>query len=61
MFPAKFLIEMLLNVASSEIKLELSSPTKAGIIVPGETPKDSNENMLMIVMPVMLNVEAAVV
>ena len=60
-FNAKFLIEMLLNVSSDEVKLELSTPTKAGIIVPGEVDNNSGDNMLMIVMPVMLNVEAAVV
>ena len=59
-FNAKFLIEMLLNVSTSDVKLELSTPTKAGIIVPGDAD-NNDENMLMIVMPVMLNVEAAVV
>ena len=59
-FNAKFLIEMLLNVSTSDVKLELSTPTKAGIIVPGDGD-NKDENMLMIVMPVMLNVEAAVV
>ena len=51
---------MLLNVSTSDVKLELSTPTKAGIIVPGDGD-NKDENMLMIVMPVMLNVEAAVV
>ena len=30
-FNAKFLIEMLLNVSTSDVKLELSTPTKAGV------------------------------
>lgn len=59
-FNAKFLTEMLLSMSSSEVKIELSSPTKAGVLLPGEGVTDENENVLMIVMPVMLNVEASV-
>ena len=60
-FNAKFLIEMLLNIGSDEVSIELSTPTKAGIILPSKEQEDSNEDVLMIVMPVMLNVEAPVV
>lgn len=56
-FNAKFLTEMLLNIASTDIKVELSSPTRAGVLIPA-APADENEEILMIVMPVMLNVEA---
>jgi DNA polymerase-3 subunit beta len=52
-FNARFLIEMLGNLDSRDIKLELSAPNKAGIILPSES--DENENILMLVMPVMLN------
>lgn len=52
-FNAKFLVEMLNNISSKEIALQLSAPNKAGLIVPAE--KDSNEDILMLVMPVMLN------
>ncbi len=52
-FNAKFLIEMLNNLDSDEINLRLSAPNKAGIILPSE--KDENEDILMLVMPVMLN------
>lgn len=52
-FNAKFLMEMLNNIDSKTINLELSEPNKAGLIIPqGE---DANENILMLVMPVMLN------
>ncbi len=60
-FNAKFLIEMLLNISSDEVSIELSSATKAGIILPSKENEDSDEDVLMIVMPVMLNVEAPVV
>jgi DNA polymerase III subunit beta len=52
-FNAKFLIEMLNATDSDEIKIELSTPTKAGIIKP--TDHDENEELLMLVMPLMLN------
>ena len=52
-FNAKFLIEMLNAAETSEIVIELSTPTKAGIIKPTET--DENEELLMLVMPLMLN------
>lgn len=52
-FNAKFLIEMLTNMDSPKIRLTMSAPNKAGVILPAE--KDSNEDILMLVMPVMLN------
>lgn len=52
-FNARFLTEILSNLDSKEIVMELSTPNRAGIILPSE--KDANEDMLMLVMPVMLN------
>jgi len=52
-FNAKFLIEMLNALDTPEIKVELSTPTKAGIIKP--TEGEENEELLMLVMPLMLN------
>jgi DNA polymerase-3 subunit beta len=52
-FNAKFLIEMLNAAETPEINIELSTPTKAGIIKP--TEQDENEELLMLVMPLMLN------
>ncbi|MBS1608580.1 MAG: DNA polymerase III subunit beta [Bacteroidetes bacterium] len=52
-FNAKFLIEMLNAADSDEIKIELSTPTKAGIIK--QTEQEDNEELLMLVMPLMLN------
>ena len=44
----------MLNAAETrEIIIELSTPTKAGIIKPTEV--DANEELLMLVMPLMLN------
>jgi len=52
-FNAKFLIEMLNGADTAEINMELSTPTKAGIIKPSEQAE--NEELLMLVMPLMLN------
>lgn len=52
-FNAKFLIEMLNAAEGDEITIELSTPTKAGILKPSE--KGDNEDLLMLVMPLLLN------
>lgn len=52
-FNAKFLIEMLSAVETEEVKVELSTPTKAGLIKP--TEQGEGEDLLMLVMPLMLN------
>lgn len=53
-FNSKFLREMLDNMDGNEIRLEMSRPDKAALILPVEenTPE---ENLLMLIMPVMLN------
>lgn len=52
-FNAKFLIEMLNAAESDEVNIELSTPTKAGLIKPTEL--NEHEELLMLVMPLMLN------
>ncbi len=52
-FNARFLLEMLNNLDAKNITLQLSAANRAGLIVPGE--KDDNEDILMLVMPVMLS------
>ena len=52
-FNAKFLIEMLGNLEGDEVTLEMSTPNRAGLLVP--QTNNENENVLMLVMPVMLN------
>jgi DNA polymerase III subunit beta len=53
-FNSRFLMDMLNNLSSAEISLELSAPNRAGIIRPSE-PEEAGEDVLMLVMPVMLN------
>jgi len=52
-FNAKFLIEMLNNLDCEEVQLEMSSSNRAGLLTP--LVSDDNEDVLMLVMPVMLN------
>ena len=53
-FNSRFLLDMLNNLSSTEISLEMSAPNRAGIIKPTEA-EDAGEDVLMLVMPVMLN------
>jgi DNA polymerase-3 subunit beta len=52
-FNARFLIEMLKNLSCEEVMLEMSTPNRAGLLLPQNG--DENEDVLMLVMPVMLN------
>lgn len=53
-FNAKFLVEMLVALDSEEIRMEFSTPSRAGILTPLEEDNKDRE-ILMLVMPVMLN------
>jgi len=53
-FNSRFLMEMLTNLSSDEINIEMSAPNRAGILTPCEK-SDEGEDVLMLVMPVMLN------
>lgn len=52
-FNAKFLIEMLNNLSGEEVTIEMSTPNRAGLLFP--QTNDEKEDVLMLVMPVMLN------
>lgn len=53
-FNSRFLTEMLTNLDSDSVTLEMSAPNRAGIILPNDGLEDG-EDILMLVMPVMLN------
>ncbi len=53
-FNSRFLTEMLNNLTSSEVSLEMSLPNRAGILTPVDG-LDEGEIVTMLVMPVMLN------
>ena len=52
-FKSSFLIDILNNIPSTDISLELSDPSRAGLILPAEN--EENEDLLMLLMPMMLN------
>jgi DNA polymerase-3 subunit beta len=54
-FNSKFMQEMLNNVDTKEVLLKMSQPNRAGLIIPVEDEPQDNEEILMLVMPVMLN------
>ena len=51
-FNSKLLIEMLQNISTPDIVIELSTPNRAGIILPNKNI--DNENLLMLIMPMMI-------
>lgn len=53
-FNAKFLNEMLNNLSTESVNVEMSAPNRAGILLPNDK-ENKNEDILMLVMPVMLN------
>ena len=53
-FSSKFFQEMLANISQTEIQLEMSAPNRAGIITPVDN-QNADEDILMLLMPVMLN------
>lgn len=53
-FKSNFLADILNNMDSREVALELSDPSRAGILVPVE--KEESEDELMLLMPMMVNV-----
>jgi DNA polymerase-3 subunit beta len=52
-FNSRFLIEMLNNLDSQNVMLKLSEPNRAGLLMPEN--QEDGEDVLMLVMPVMLN------
>lgn len=52
-FKGPFLIDILNGISSSEVILELADPSRAGVVVPAE--QDADEDLLMLLMPMMLN------
>ena len=51
-FNSKLLIELLQNISTPDIIIELSTPNRAGIILPNQNMDD--EHLLMLIMPMMI-------
>ncbi len=52
-FKSTFLIDILNNISSDEVIIELADPSRAGVIIPVEQAQE--EDLLMLLMPMMLN------
>lgn len=53
-FKSTFLIEILSNLSSVDVIVELSDPTRAGIMLPAVSENEA-EDVLMLLMPMMIN------
>lgn len=53
-FKSTFLQEILSNLSATDVKVELSDPTRAGLLLPAEN-ENEDENVLMLLMPMMIN------
>lgn len=53
-FKSTFLQEILVNISTGDVQVELSDPTRAGLLLPVESG-DEFEDMLMLLMPMMIN------
>ncbi len=53
-FKSVFLLEILANISSQDVMIELADPTRAGLFLPGENENET-EDLLMLLMPMMIN------
>ena len=53
-FKSVFLLEILANIASQDVMIELADPTRAGLFLPVISENES-EDLLMLLMPMMIN------
>jgi len=53
-FKSVFLLEILSNISTQDVIIELADPTRAGLFLPGEIENES-EDLLMLLMPMMIN------
>ena len=54
-FKSTFLQEILTNISSGDVVVEMSDPTRAGLMLPADSDEEE-EDMLMLLMPMMINV-----
>jgi len=58
-FKSSFLLEILANLNATDVLVELSDPSRAGLLYPAEKD-DENEDVLMLLMPMMVESETEV-
>ena len=52
-FKPTFLVDILNNITTQEVLMELADPSRGGVILP--TEQEENDDLLMLLMPMMLN------
>ncbi len=53
-FKSTFLVEILSNLSAEDVKMKLSDPSRAGLLLPAEK-ETAYEDVLMLLMPMMIN------
>jgi DNA polymerase III subunit beta len=53
-FKSVFLLEILANLSSQDVQIELADPTRAGLFLPAEAENETSD-LLMLLMPMMIN------
>ncbi len=53
-FKSTFLLEILANISAGDVRMEMSDPSRAGLLLPAETEEEA-EDVLMLLMPMMIN------
>ncbi len=53
-FKSTFLLEIIANISASDVRVEMSDPSRAGLLLPAETEEEA-EDVLMLLMPMMIN------
>ncbi len=53
-FKSTFLLEILSNIPATDVRVEMSDPSRAGLLLPAET-EEEEEDVLMLLMPMMIN------
>ena len=52
-FKAPFMVDLLGSITSNDVQIKLADPARAGLILPAEN--EENEDLLMLLMPMLLN------
>ncbi len=53
-FKSTFLLEILSNIPATDVRVEMSDPSRAGLLLPAEK-EEEEEDVLMLLMPMMIN------
>ena len=52
-FKGSSMLEILSNLQSDDVNIQLADPSRAGVVIPGD--QSETEHVLMLIMPMLLN------